>query len=64
MGFLLERREEVLNGFKGDIFPMKGIDDNHDEGEEDYKDYDSRKKNKNITTTLEIANSYFTSTSW
>ena len=40
MGFLLEWREEVLNGFKGDIFQMKDIDDNHDEGEEDYKDYE------------------------
>ena len=44
MGLLIERREEVLSTFKGDIFPMKDTDDgddddDDDEKEEDYGDY-------------------------
>lgn len=39
MGLLIERREEVLSTFKGDIFPMKDIDDDE---EEDYEDYDKK----------------------
>ena len=46
MGLLIERTEEVLSTFKGDIFPMKDIDDDgddddddDDEKEEDYGDY-------------------------
>ena len=45
MGLLIERREEVLSTFKGDIFPMKDIDDDGDDDDdddekgEDYGDY-------------------------
>ena len=38
MGLLIERREEVLSTFKGDIFPMKDIDDDGDDDDDDDDD--------------------------
>ena len=45
MGLLIERREEVLSTFKGDIFPMKDIDDDgDDDGDDDDDDDDNQWK--------------------